>query len=102
MEPALVEKLKNGTADEIDIDMIAARCKNAHNQLLSMVDKFTNELQAFIEEHGDELKIAKSTIVVGYQDSLSRMLSEQAPLRIVYGNGPLARNLVKQLEELAK
>ena len=102
MEQALINKLRDGTADDIDVDMIVARCKNAHNQLLSMVDKFTNELEAFIDEHGEELKIAKSTIVMGYQDDLSRIISKQAPLRIVYGNGPSARDLVKQLEELAK
>lgn len=102
MEQALIDKLKDGTADAIDIDMIVARCKNAHNQLLHMVDKFSDELETFINEHEHELKIAKSTIIIGYQDDLSRMVSRQAPLRIVYGNGPLARDLVKQLEELAK
>lgn len=102
MEQALIDRLKDGTADAIDIDMIVARCKNAHDQLLHMVDKFTEELKVFIDEHTEELKIAKSTIVMGYQDDLSRLWSDQAPLRIVHGNGPLARDLVKQLEELAK
>ena len=102
MEQALINKLKDGTADAIDVDMIVARCQNAHNQLLNMVDKFTSELKAFIDEHEHEFKIAKSTIVMGYQDDLSRIISRQAPLRIVYGNGPSARDLVKQLEELAK
>ena len=102
MEQALVEKLKNGTADDIDIDMIASRCMNANEKLLDLISTFLDQFEKLTEEYEQEFKIGKCTLVMGYIDQPVKMMGKGAAAKVVYGSGPYARDLLNQLQEEAK
>lgn len=99
MEQALLDKLKNGTADDIDVEMIAARCKVAHIGLLDLIKEYVDKFEEYTKEHEDELKIGKCTLVMAYTDQPVKLMGKDTAVRIVYGHGPYARDLLNKLQE---
>ena len=65
MEKSLIEKMKNGTADDIDKDMIVSRVLDTAKKLQEATDAFTDALKKLGEEYKDEMKMAGATIVMG-------------------------------------
>ena len=58
MEQALLDKINNGTLDEIDKDMITARVKNATNKIMEEFSNSVERIHALIEEYSIEAKMA--------------------------------------------
>jgi hypothetical protein len=65
MEQSLIEKMKNGTADDIDKDMIVSRVLNAVKHLQKVCEGFSDSVKKVYEEYGDELKMAGTSLVMG-------------------------------------
>lgn len=99
MEQALLNKLKDGTADDIDIEMISARCKAAHIGLLDLIKEYVDKFEEYTKEHEEELKIGKCTLIMGYTDQFIKLIGKETVVRIVYGHGPFARDMLNQLRE---
>lgn len=70
MEQALLDKLKNGTADDIDLEMIAARCKVAGKALDEVCHEFCDRIEKLYDEYEAEYKLLHSTVVMFYKDRL--------------------------------
>ena len=99
MEQALLNRLKDGTADEIDVDMIASRCMNANEKLLDLMHNFTDELQKLTEEYEEEFKIGGCTVIMAYTDKPTEMMGRDAAIKIAYGRGPRIRGLLENLQK---
>lgn len=99
MEQALLNKLKDGTADDIDIEMIASRCKVAHIGLLDLIKEYVDKLEEYMGEREEELKIGKCTPVIGYTDQPVKLMGRDTAIRIVYEHGPFARDMLNKLQE---
>lgn len=65
MEQSLIEKMKNGTADDIDKEMIVSRVLNAVKHLHKVCDDFSENIKKVYEDYGDELKMAGASVVMG-------------------------------------
>lgn len=65
MEKSLIEKMENGTCDDIDKEMIVSRVLKAVKELNKVVDTFTDSLKELREQYADELKLSGATIVFG-------------------------------------
>ena len=65
MEKSLIEKMKNGTADDIDKSMIVSRVLDTAKKLQEATDAFTDALKQLGEEHKDEMRMAGTTVVMG-------------------------------------
>lgn len=65
MEKSLIEKMKNGTADDIDKEMVVSRVLNAVKHLNKVCDDFSNNVKKVYEDYGDELKMAGASVVMG-------------------------------------
>lgn len=65
MEKSLIEKMKNGTADDIDKDMIISRVLKAVKELHKVTSAFSESLEKLKEQYADELKMSGATIVMG-------------------------------------
>lgn len=65
MEKSLIEKMKNGTADDIDKEMIVSRVLKAVKELHKVTNAFSDSLEKLKEQYADELKMSGATIVMG-------------------------------------
>ena len=103
MEQALLKKLKDGTADEIDVAMIASRCKAAHDELLDALEEFTDKVEELTEKYEEEYKIGGISLLVGYTDKPSVMAHPDKPVvSIVYGRGTFLKHLANKFQEELK
>lgn len=77
MEKSLFEKLKNGTCDEIDKDMIAARVKVVHQELLSCLKdlgELTEKISRICEEHKEEAFIIGFRFIMAASDDVTEQI----------------------------
>lgn len=65
MEESLIKKMVEGTADDIDKEMIVSRVLKAVQELQEITNKFSDCLEKLKELYADELKMAGATIVMG-------------------------------------
>lgn len=65
MEKSLLEKMKNGTCDDIDKAMIASRVLRALKDTMSEVVKFGKKIEELQEQYAAELKMAGFAVVCG-------------------------------------
>lgn len=74
MEKSLFEKLKNGTCDEIDEDMITARVKVVHQKLLESLrdlGKVSERIGQICEEYKEEAYILGFRLIIAAADDVS-------------------------------
>lgn len=74
---SLFEKLKNGTCDEIDRDMIAARVKVVHEELLSSLKdlgKVSQRIGQICEEYKEEAYILGFRLIIAAADDISNYI----------------------------
>ena len=94
MEKSLMERLKNHTLDEIDMDMIAARLKNVHNKLSDVyadISKAMHRLEEIKSEHPEEVQLLGVRIVIAVDDELMHEDAKESnpsgiPLLAIVGN----------------
>lgn len=102
MERALVEKLKNGTCDEIDKNMITARVFVALKKMFSLMRNFESYFKNLVEEYPDELKCGGFGFVLGVTEVTD--LGEDIGIKIIYGSNKqvnnVFRNIKKEIEKM--
>jgi hypothetical protein len=80
MEQALMDKLKNGTLDEIDKDMIAARIKNVDKQIETVLEQLSNNIRALrniCAEYSEEASLLGFTFVCAYDNKMQQFLRKK-------------------------
>lgn len=74
MEKSLFEKLKNGTCDEIDRDMIAARVKVVHQKLLESLrdlGEVSERIGQICKEYKEEACLIGFRLIIAASDDVS-------------------------------
>ena len=73
MEKSLMERLKNHTLDEIDMDMIVSRFMNVHNKLSEVyadIAKAMHRIEEIKSEHPEEVQLLGVRIVIAVDDEI--------------------------------
>ena len=85
MEKSLLEKLRNGIMDEIDKAMMAARCRNACERILSVASDCIDKLDEVLEEFEDEVKLLDISFVVAGQVKALHRTDEETDCGLIVG-----------------
>ena len=75
MEQALMDKLMNGTLDEIDKDMVVARIKNVDKQIEKVLEQISDNIRALRDicaEHSDEASLLGFTFVCAFDNKMQQ------------------------------
>lgn len=109
MEKSLFEKLKNGTCDEIDKDMITARVKVVHQELLkSLKDlgKISERIGQICEEYKEEAYIIGFRLIIAAADDVSDKIFDVPEEKrsdmlceSVFGNREDVQALIRAIKE---
>ncbi len=97
MEKALLEKLKNGTVDEIDVDMITARVMYVLRQMFALMKDFEGKFQNLVNEYPDELKMGGLGVVVGVTEVTD--FGSDIGFKIIYGSNEQVKKIQHNLNE---
>lgn len=76
MEQALVDKLKNGTLDDIDEDMIIARISNVDKRIeavLKHISANIHILSDICDEYKEEVSLLGFTFVCAYDNNVQQV-----------------------------
>ena len=76
MEQALMDKLKEGTLDDIDKDMITARIKNVNKQIeavLGQISAGIRVLGGICSEHQEEVSLLGFSFVCAYDNNIQQI-----------------------------
>lgn len=65
MEQALIDKMKDGTADNVDKAMIVARVGHAVELVGDLVTKFTEDYNKLYQEYTDEIRMSGISLLMG-------------------------------------
>ena len=65
MEQALIDKMKDGTADNVDKAMIVARVGHAVELVGDLVTKFAEDFSKLHQEYPDEIRMSGITLLMG-------------------------------------
>lgn len=95
MEQSLLNKLHNGTMDEIDEDMITARLKNAATKIMEECSKSVDRLNALFEEYSVEAKMLGLSCVVLAQAKAFHRSDGESDVTLIVGSTP---NIEKMFE----
>lgn len=99
MEQSLIEKLKNGTYDEIDRDMITARVSDFHEKLMDLCNDFCNNVQELVSGHEAEMGLSGHAIVMGVISDVEKKI----PIQMIVGRPKLCEKVYKSVgEQLTK
>lgn len=88
MEQSLIDKMKTGTLDEIDEDMIAARVKSATTKIMDECANSVDRIHALLEEYSVEAKMAGISCVVLAQCKLFHRNDGKSDVSLVIGSTP--------------
>lgn len=97
MEKALVEKLKNGTCDEIDKDMITTRVFVALKKMFSLINDFESKFKNLVDEYPDELRYGGFGFVLGVTEVTD--LGEDIGMKIIYGSSKQVNNVFRSIKK---
>lgn len=94
MEKSLMERLKNHTLDEIDMDMIASRVMHVHNKLSEVyadIAKAMHRIEEIKSEHPEEVQLLRVRIVIAVDDEIIHEDAKESnpsgiPLLAIAGN----------------
>lgn len=106
MEEALLRKLRDNTCDEIDKDMIEARLKVVHSQLLDVykdIAKALHKLDTIKSGHEAEIGMLGVRIIVAVDDDLIHTEGkgfDGAPVVAVVGDKTDVKTLYKSLSKV--
>ncbi len=101
MERALMEKLENGTCDEIDKEMIASRCLSARKEIRRIFGQLDKDLRELAENYADELRVSRVGIVCGVTDCTDD--DGDIQFKVGFGTPPiLAKIMTCILKEVEK
>ena len=90
MEQILIDKIKAGTLDEIDKEMIAARVKNATDKIMTECANSIERINALLEEYSVEVEMAGISCVLLSQCKLFHRNDGESDCCLVVGS---SRNL---------
>ena len=65
MEQALIYKLRDGTADDVDKTMIAVRVMNAVHSVGDLVSRFAEDFRKLQQEYPDEIRMSGLAVIMG-------------------------------------
>lgn len=102
MEKSLFEKFKNGTCDEIDKDMIAARVKVVHQKLLSCLKDLgetAEKISRICEEYKEEVYLLGFRLVIAASDDVTEQKHNGVLCKSIFGNNEDVKALLKSVEE---
>lgn len=108
MEKSLFEKFKNGTYDEIDKDMIVARVKVVHQELLSCLKdlgKTAGKISRICEEHKEEFSIIGFRLIIAASDDVTEQIyaipeeRNGVLCKSIFGSNEDVKALLKSVEE---
>ena len=106
MEESLLRKLRDNTCDEIDRDMIEARVKNVHNQLLDVykdIAKALHKLDTIKTGHETEIGMLGVRLIVAIDDDLIHAEGKGfngAPVVAVVGGKTEVKTLYESLAKV--
>lgn len=95
MEQSLIDKIKAGTLDEIDEDMIAARVKNATIKIMNECSNSVERISELFKEYSMEAKMAGISCVVIAQCKLFHKNDGESDVSFIVGTTP---NIEKMFE----
>lgn len=75
MEKSLVDKLKNGTLDSIDEDMVVARIRNVDKQIEKVLEQISTSIHALsdiCEEHKEEVVLLGFTFICAFDTDIQK------------------------------
>ena len=102
MEKSLLEKMKNGTCDEIDRDMIIARVGVAGTEMMKLVSKFCDDLKNLTTEYKDELRMIDFGIVLGCTEMTDEFNGgADIGSNVMYGSSKQLKKIFNKLQEIA-
>ena len=97
MEKSLFEKLKNGTCDDIDKDMIVSRVKRAVKDVVSATAEYTNKLKELGEQYSDEMKLGGFAVVLYVTDITED--DDEIGTKVVLGRNDKIEKLVREIRK---
>lgn len=95
MEQSLIDKIKAGTLDEIDKDMITARLKNAANKIMDECSNSVDRISALFKEYAMEAKMLGISCVVLTQAKAFHRSDGESDVAFIVGTTP---NIEKMFE----
>ena len=95
MEKSLLEKMANGTCDEIDRDMITARVLDFHEKLVELCSDFCKKTQELIRGHEVEMGLSGHAVVMGVLDDVRNCV----PIQMIVGSPNLCEKVYNELGE---
>lgn len=98
MEKSLVEKMKSGTCDEIDRDMISARVFDFHKKLMDLCGDFCDKVKELVSGHEVEMGLSGHAIVMGVISDIE----QSTPIQMVVGRQNLCEKVYNEMGEHLK
>jgi hypothetical protein len=95
MEQSLLEKMKNGTVDDVDRDMIFARVFDFHEKLMDLCSDFCDKMKELVSSHEVEMGLSGHAIVMGVISDIEK----STPIQMVVGRPNLCEKVYKQMGE---
>lgn len=95
MEQSLIDKIKAGTLDEIDKDMLTARLKNAATKIMDECSKSVDRLSELFKEYPIETKLLGISCVVLAQAKAFHRSDGESDVTFIVGTTP---NIEKMFE----
>ena len=102
MEKSLLEKLRNGTMDEIDKDMMAARCKNACDRIFNVASDCIDRLDEVCKEFDDEVRLMGISLVFSGQVKALHRMDKDTECGLVIGTTKNVSALLDKIREELK
>jgi hypothetical protein len=98
MEQSLIEKMKSGTCDEIDRDMISARVYDFHEKLMDLCSDFCDKVKELVSGHEVEMGLSGHAIVMGVISDIGK----STPIQMVVGRPNLCEKVYGEIGETLK
>lgn len=97
MEKSLLDKIHNGTTDEIDKEMIMARCKNATIKFIDAFSECLDRMSDIADEYEDELRLVGLSCVMLVQTKMFHKNDGESDSTYVFGK---SSNIEPMLEHI--
>jgi hypothetical protein len=98
MEQSLIEKMKSGTCDEIDKDMISASVIDFHKKLMDLCGDFCDKMEELVKGHEVEMGLSGHAIVMGVISDVEK----RTPVKMVVGRPNLCEKVYGEIGETLK
>ena len=102
MEKSLLEKIHNGTTDEIDKEMIVARCKNATIKFMDAFSECIDRMSDIADEYEDELRLVGLSCVMLVQTKMFHKNDGESDSSYVFGKSSSINSMIEHFKEELK